>query len=83
MITFFGAAVNVALTGAAATLLLGAASAYPLDWLLGEYALPYVLLAFAEAWLTGAVITVMIVYLPDWVGSFDDRRYLLSRQGRS
>lgn len=83
VVTFFGAAVNVVVTGFAATLLLGLASAYPLAWLLSEYALPYVLLAFAEAWLTGAVITVMIVYLPDWVGSFDDRRYLWGKQGRS
>ena len=81
--TFFGAAVNVVVTGSAATVLLGLASTYPFSWLLGEYALPYVLLAFAEAWLTGAVITVFIVYLPDWVGSFDDRRYLRSNQSRS
>jgi uncharacterized membrane protein len=35
-----------------------------------------VLLAFAEAWLTGAAVTLMVVYYPHWVGTFDDRRYL-------
>ena len=41
--------------------------------------LSYVLLAFAEAWLTGALITLMVVYLPHWVGTFDDRRYLWNK----
>ena len=33
----------------------------------------------AEAWLNGALVTIMVVYLPHWVGSFDDRRYLLNK----
>jgi uncharacterized membrane protein len=37
------------------------------------------LLGFAEAWLNGAMVTIMVVYLPHWVGSFDDRRYLLNK----
>ena len=77
--TFFGAAINVVLTGLAAALLLGMASVYPIAGLFGEYLIPYVLLAFAEAWITGIVITVLVVYLPDWVGTFDDRRYLWKR----
>jgi uncharacterized membrane protein len=36
------------------------------------------LLTFAEAWLNGAMITLMAVYLPHWLGSFDDQRYLLN-----
>jgi uncharacterized membrane protein len=74
--TFFGAALNTMLTGLVATLLLAVAGIYDLDLLFGEFYLSYVLLAFAEAWLTGAVITIMVVYCPHWVGSFDDRRYL-------
>jgi uncharacterized membrane protein len=74
--TFFGAALNTVLTGLAATSLLAVADVYASDMLFGDFFLSYVLLAFAEAWLTGAAITVMIVYYPHWVGSFDDRRYL-------
>jgi uncharacterized membrane protein len=74
--TFFGAAVNTVLTGLVATLLLGAAGVYPMDMLFGDFFLSYVLLAFAEAWLTGAAVTLMVVYYPHWVGTFDDRRYL-------
>lgn len=74
--TFFGAALNTVLTGLAATSLLGVAGVYPMDMLFGEFFLSYVLLAFAEAWLTGAMITLMVVYRPHWVGTFDDRHYL-------
>jgi uncharacterized membrane protein len=74
--TFFGAALNTVLTGLVATLLLGVAEVYPMDMLFGDFFLSYVLLAFAEAWLTGAAVTLMVVYYPHWVGTFDDRRYL-------
>lgn len=73
---FFGAAAVVVATGVVASLLLWAASVYPLDMLVGEYLPPYLLLGFAEAWLNGAAVTLMVVYTPHWVGSFDDRRYL-------
>jgi uncharacterized membrane protein len=33
-------------------------------------------MAWAEAFLTGAAITLMVVYQPGWVATFDDRRYL-------
>jgi len=74
--TFFGAAVNTVLTGFLATLLLGVAGVYPMDMLFGDFFLSYVLLGFAEAWLNGGAITLMVVYFPHWVGTFDDRHYL-------
>jgi uncharacterized membrane protein len=40
----------------------------------------YLLLGFSEAWLNGAAITLMVVYYPHWVGSFDDRRYLWQKK---
>jgi uncharacterized membrane protein len=74
--TFFGAALNTVVTGLAATSLLAVAGVYSSDILFGDFFLSYFLLAFAEAWLTGAAITLMIVYYPHWVATFDDRRYL-------
>ena len=52
---------------------------YPAPTLLDDYLPYYVLLGFAEAWLNGAMVTIMVVYLPHWVGSFDDRRYILNK----
>lgn len=76
---FFGAALAVLATGLLSTLLFWVAGIYPLPMLLDDYLPYYVLLAFAEAWLNGAVITLMVVYVPHWVGSFDDRYYLRGR----
>jgi uncharacterized membrane protein len=76
---FFGAAIAVVSTGLLATLLLWLAGIYPAELLFEEYFPYFALLGFAEAWLNGAVITLMVVYYPSWVGSFDDRRYLFRK----
>lgn len=76
---FFGAAATVAATGLLASVLLWLAAVYPAPTLLDDYLPYYFLLGFAEAWLNGALITLMVVYAPHWVGSFDDRRYLLHK----
>jgi uncharacterized membrane protein len=77
--TFFGAALNTLLGGLVTTLLLSSAHIYPLAKLFDEFFLSYILLAFAEAWLTGAVITLLVVYCPQCVATFDDRRYLWNK----
>jgi uncharacterized membrane protein len=76
---FFGAAATVMATGLLASALLWLAGVYPANALFDEYLPYYILLGFAEAWLNGAMLTLMVVYVPHWVGSFDDRRYLLNK----
>lgn len=76
---FFGAGLTIAATGALASLLLAAAGAYPLDDLAGEYLPWLILLAWAEAFTTGAAITLIVVYRPTWIATFDDRLYLTRR----
>jgi uncharacterized membrane protein len=73
---FFSAALTIVLTGALATLLLAASGAYGFDYLLQDYLPWFALLAWAEAFITGAVITLVVVYRPAWIATFDDRRYL-------
>lgn len=41
----------------------------------GLYAPYLVLIGFAEATLSGMLITLMVVYLPDWVTTFRDSHY--------
>lgn len=76
---FFGAAIAVVATGLLASLVLWLAGVYTAEMLVNDYLPYYTLLGFAEAWLNGAAITLMVVYYPDWVGSFDDRRYFFKR----
>ena len=76
---FFGAAAAVMATGLLASALMWLAAVYSAPTLLDDYLPYYFLLGFAEAWLNGALITLMVVYAPHWVGSFDDRHYLLHK----
>ena len=76
---FFGAAITVVATGALTTLLMWLGEVYPASVLLEDYFPYFILLGFSEAWLNGAAITLMIVFVPHWVVSFDDRRYLLNK----
>jgi uncharacterized membrane protein len=78
--------VNAFLTGAAGLLLAAAcgllalalAGAYPVDYLLGEVLPFYFLLAWSEAFTSGLVTAILIVYRPHWVATFDDQRYLVN-----
>ncbi|HEX6828870.1 MAG TPA: energy-coupling factor ABC transporter permease, partial [Burkholderiales bacterium] len=73
---FFGGALSMVVAGLAGSALLAAAGAYPAAYLYGEYLPFYTLLAWSEALLTGMAVTLMVVYRPDWIGTFDDLRYL-------
>lgn len=76
---FFGAALSVLAIGSASVVLLAIAGAYSVEYLVTEYLPYYLLLGFSEAWLTGMVITLMVIYFPQWVSSFDDQRYLANK----
>lgn len=79
VIGFAGAAVTVMVQGVLASSALVLAGAYSAGFLLSEYLPFFLLLGFAEAWISGAVITLLVVYRPEWVAAFDDRRYLLDK----
>lgn len=79
VVAFIGSAVTVVVQGLVAAAGMVAGGAYSPGFLASDY-LPYLLLlGFSEAWMGGAVITLMVVYRPDWVAAFDDRRYLLNK----
>ena len=76
---FLGGALALAaggLAGAAITV-LGAGRASELVF--GERAPFLIYLAFGEGTLTGMILTLLVVYRPEWVATFDDRRYLAGR----
>ncbi len=76
---FFGAALSVAAIGLATTALMALGGAYPLDYLLSHYT-PYALLiSWGEAFTTGMMVTVMVVYRPAWVETFDDVKYIQNK----
>lgn len=76
---FFGAALTVVMQGSVAAVAMWLAGAYEFELLAGEYLPYFVLLGFSEAWLSGAAVTLMVVYKPEWVCTFDDNRYLVGK----
>ncbi|MDS4014622.1 MAG: energy-coupling factor ABC transporter permease [Candidatus Accumulibacter sp.] len=73
---FFAAALTVLAVGAVSCLVLALAGAYRGEYL-GEEYLPYfLLLGFSEAWLSGMLTTLLVVYRPDLLTDFEDKRYL-------
>lgn len=73
---FLGAALAMAATGLASTLTLYLSGAYPLEYLKAHYLPYYILMGWSEAISTGMAITLMVIYRPEWVATFDDKRYL-------
>jgi uncharacterized membrane protein len=73
---FLGAALTILGVGFGITVLLAVAGAYSWDYLIEEYFPYFLLLGFSEAWLSGVVMTLFVVYRPNWVLTFDDSRYL-------
>lgn len=79
VVSFAGAALTVMVQGAVAAASLALTESYSVEFLLNEYLPFFLLLSFSEGWISGAVITLMVVYRPEWVAAFDDRRYLLDK----
>jgi uncharacterized membrane protein len=76
---FLGSFLTVCAVGVAAACLLAMAGAYEWDYLASEY-LPFlILLGFSEAWLSGMLMTLFVIYRPDWVVTFDDSIYLANK----
>ncbi len=73
---FFAPGLAFAATALAATLAHGAAGTLPWHRATGEF-LPYaLLLSWGEAFLTGLLTAIFVVYEPRWMATFDDARYL-------
>ncbi len=79
VVAFFGTALSLAVAGLLSITVFALATDAPLTHMLSNYA-PYLLqLGFGEAALTGMIVTIGVVYRPQWVATFDDARYLKPR----
>ena len=72
---FFSSALVVMGVGLAFSLIYGLHEVYSWAYLFEEYLPYYLLLGFSEAWISGMVLTLMLVYRPEWVATFDDSVY--------
>ena len=71
---FTGAVMTV--SSFAAIAFVTTAGIYPIEYIFREY-LPFVpLTSLPEALLNGMAMTLLVVYRPQWVSTFDDERYI-------
>jgi uncharacterized membrane protein len=76
---FLNGGLAMAANGIATTVLLWWAGVRSGAYLFTEYLPYYLFLSWGEALVTGMLMTMLVVYRPRWVGSFDDARYLAGR----
>jgi uncharacterized membrane protein len=73
---FFGAALSMASVILGTTAFHSLSGSFSLTYLSYNY-FPYgLLLMFPEAFITGMLMSIFVVYRPQWVSTFDDHRYL-------
>lgn len=72
---FANAAITVAASVYIASMFMVAGGAYSYEFMNYEYT-PYIfLMIYPEAFLTGLIMIILIVNFPQWVRSFDDKKY--------
>lgn len=76
VVAFFGAGIAVAVSRLVSIMLLALVDAYPLAKLIEESLLYTPLFMFPEMFVTGMLVSIFVVYKPDWVVTFDDERYI-------
>jgi len=76
---FANGAISMLAVGGAAALVSSSMGLYRTEYLLSEYLPFYLLMAWGEAFTTGALVTLMVVWKPEWIATFSDRRYLAPR----
>lgn len=76
---FFGVALAIGVTALVSTAVMSVSGAYQLPYLLEHYTPYFMLLAWSEAVTTGMGATLMAVYRPEWLETFDDDRYIKNR----
>jgi uncharacterized membrane protein len=79
VVAFAGGALAFGVSGLAGAGHLAIAGGVPYGQVAADYAPVIIALSFAEATLTGMLVTLAVVYRPSWIATFDDERYLRGR----
>ena len=79
VVAFFGAGLAVAVSRLVSMAVLGLAGVYSDAKLIQESLLMMPLFMFPEAFITGMLISIFVVYRPNWVVTFDDERYIVGK----
>jgi uncharacterized membrane protein len=73
---FLAAALSILATGLVSyQLMLMIDNELPVE-MLHEYLMSFIPIMYPEAFLTGAMVSIFVIYRPQWISTFDDHRYL-------
>ncbi len=75
---FLSAGIGMLSVGHVAWWLLGMTSDLPTETL-DQFRWIFIPIMYPEAFLTGGAISIFVIYKPEWIATFDDRRYLKNR----
>lgn len=73
---FVGGALSMLVSRFLGMLILVTSGAYTLEQLHSQYFSILPIMLFPEAFVNGAIMTLLVVFKPQWVGSFRDDQYL-------
>jgi uncharacterized membrane protein len=73
---FFAGGISMLAATMAGVACLGLVGAYSWSSMFDDVMPYYFLLSWPEAFTTGLMLTLLVVYKPQWVSTFDDERYL-------
>ncbi len=73
---FITAGFAMCLCGLAATALLAISASYSASYLGSNYLPYFILMGWSEALLTGMAVTLMVVFRPAWLSTFNDQKYV-------
>ncbi len=73
---YFCAGLTMGVTMLLVSLLLACCTHYDFEMIRDNFLIFSPMMIFAEGFFTGMLATSMVLFRPEWIGSFDDRRYL-------
>lgn len=73
---FFGAALAITVSMFASVWIMYMADVYSMEYIVYNFLRYLPLLLFPEAFVTGMLMTMFVLFFPKWVSTFDDARYL-------
>lgn len=76
---FIAGVLSMILTVMTAALLLICCGPYNFDWIVDRYLVFIPLMAFAEGFFTGMIATGMALFRPEWIMTYDDKRYIAGK----
>lgn len=76
---FIGAGVSMFCVGVMSYELLKHLDNQLIEEVLDQYIWIYIPIMYPEAFITGGAMSIFVLYKPEWIATYDDRRYMINK----